>query len=47
MWPKAFQNIKDVIHSDDSAVYISLNTIEENGQTPFNKICKTSQKIVT
>jgi pilus assembly protein CpaB len=43
MQPKAFQNAKDSFTSDGTAFYISLNTIEENGQILSTKISKTSQ----
>jgi pilus assembly protein CpaB len=44
MQPKAFQSIKDLFTSDGTAVYISLNTIEENEQILSTKISKTSQE---
>ncbi|GHT44769.1 hypothetical protein AGMMS49936_00780 [Endomicrobiia bacterium] len=41
--PKVFQNIKDLFTSDGSAVYISLNTIEEGEQILSTKISGTNQ----
>ncbi len=43
MQPKALQNAKDLFTSDGTAFYISLNTIEGNGQVLSTKISKTSQ----
>ncbi|MDR3256569.1 MAG: Flp pilus assembly protein CpaB [Endomicrobium sp.] len=43
--PKAFQNIKELFIGEGTAVYISLNTIEENEQILSTKISKTNQDI--
>ncbi|WP_096525864.1 hypothetical protein [Candidatus Endomicrobiellum trichonymphae] len=41
---KHFQSIEDLFTSDGTAVYISLNTIEENEQILSTKISKTNQE---
>jgi len=41
--PKAFQNIKELFTGGNAAVYISLNTIEENEQILSTKISKINQ----
>jgi len=41
--PKAFQDIKELFTGGDTAVYISLNTIEESEQILSTKISKTNQ----
>ncbi|MCA6079490.1 MAG: Flp pilus assembly protein CpaB [Endomicrobium sp.] len=42
--PKAFQSIKELFTSDGTAVYISLNVIEEGEQILSTKISKTNQE---
>ncbi|MDR3253694.1 MAG: Flp pilus assembly protein CpaB, partial [Endomicrobium sp.] len=41
--PKAFQNVKELFTNDDAALYISLNTIEENEQILSTKISKINK----
>ncbi|MDR0977434.1 MAG: Flp pilus assembly protein CpaB [Endomicrobium sp.] len=41
--PKAFQDLTKLFTEDGSAVYISLNTIEENEQVLSTKVSKTNQ----
>ncbi|MDR3195286.1 MAG: Flp pilus assembly protein CpaB [Endomicrobium sp.] len=41
--PKAFQDLRKLFTEDGSAVYISLNTIEENEQILSTKVSKTNQ----
>jgi pilus assembly protein CpaB len=43
MQPKVFQNLRELFTEDGSAVYISLNTIEENEQILSTKVSKTNQ----
>ncbi|MDR1474616.1 MAG: Flp pilus assembly protein CpaB [Endomicrobium sp.] len=43
MQPKAFQSLSDLFREDGSAIYISLNTIEENEQILSTKVSKTNQ----
>ncbi|MDR1942745.1 MAG: Flp pilus assembly protein CpaB [Endomicrobium sp.] len=44
MQPKVFQDLRELFTEDGSAVYISLNTIEENEQILSTKISKTNQE---
>jgi pilus assembly protein CpaB len=41
--PKVFQNMKELFTENGAAVYISLNTIEENEQILSTKISKTNE----
>ncbi|MDR3274763.1 MAG: hypothetical protein LBS81_02045 [Endomicrobium sp.] len=41
--PKAFQNVKELFTNDGVALYISLNTIEENEQILSTKISKINK----
>jgi pilus assembly protein CpaB len=43
--PKAFQGIKELFSEDETAMYISLNTIEVGEQILSTKISKTNQDI--
>jgi pilus assembly protein CpaB len=45
MQPKAFQDLGELFTSDGSAIYISLNTIEENEQVLSTKVSKTNHDI--
>ncbi|MDR1245234.1 MAG: Flp pilus assembly protein CpaB [Endomicrobium sp.] len=44
MQPKVFQDLRELFTEDGSAVYISLNTIEENEQILSTKVSKTNQE---
>ncbi|MDR2427915.1 MAG: Flp pilus assembly protein CpaB [Endomicrobium sp.] len=44
MQPKVFQDLRELFTEDGSAVYISLNTIEENEQILSTKVSKANQE---